>query len=72
MRRADSEKGEKDKGDVILLKDKFFANTTQVEPMAEDATKPLKSSCRITGGQAYKETFGSTQWGVKSAKGFNP
>ena len=40
-RRADFEKGERDNADVILLKDKFFANTIQVEPIADKLIKRI-------------------------------
>ena len=38
-RHVDFEKGERDNADVILLKDEFFANTIQVEPIADELIK---------------------------------
>ena len=40
-RRADFEKGERDNADVVLLKDEFFANTIQVEPIADELTRRI-------------------------------
>ena len=41
MRRADFEKGERDNADIILLKNEFFANTIQVEPIANEPIKQV-------------------------------
>ena len=38
---VDFEKGEGDNADVVLLKDKFFANTIQVEPIANEPTERI-------------------------------
>ena len=40
-RRADFEKGERDNADVVLLKDKFFSNTIQVVPIANELTRQI-------------------------------
>ena len=40
-RRADFEKGERDNANVILLKDEFFANTIQVEPIADELLRRI-------------------------------
>ena len=44
-RRADFEKGKKDDADVVLLKDEFFANTIQVEPIADKLTRRILRAC---------------------------
>ena len=38
-RRTDFEKGERDNANVVLLKDEFFANTIQVEQIANELTR---------------------------------
>ena len=38
-RRADFEKGERDNADIIWLKDEFFANMIQVQPIADELIK---------------------------------
>ena len=40
-RHADFEKGAKVNADIILLKDEFFANTIQVEPIADELTRRI-------------------------------
>ena len=40
-RRVDFEKGERDNANVILLKDEFFANTIQVEPIADELLRRI-------------------------------
>ena len=40
-RRSDFKTGENNNADVILLKDEFFANTIQVEPIAEELMKRI-------------------------------
>ena len=40
-RHVDFEKGGRDNADVILLKDKFFANTIQVEPIADELSRQI-------------------------------
>ena len=41
MKHVDFEKGERDNADVVLLKDKFFANSIQVEPIADELTRQI-------------------------------